>query len=76
MGRPHQLALAGLAGLCAVVGVAAQAHGYLVEGGPANLVSLHAFLSDTLLLTGHGFEPPVVTPAWGVLDYASKNTGS
>jgi cobaltochelatase CobN len=55
----------------APVGVAAQAHGYLVEGGPANLVSLHAFLSDTLLLTGHGFDPPEVTPAWGMLERTS-----
>jgi cobaltochelatase CobN len=53
------------------VGVAAQAHGYLVEGGPANLTSLHAFLCDTLLLTGYGFEPPEVTPPWGVLERPS-----
>ncbi|MFI7586833.1 cobaltochelatase subunit CobN [Spongisporangium articulatum] len=49
------------------VGVATQAHGYLVEGGAENLTQLHAFLCDTLLLTGFGFEPPAVTPAWGVL---------
>ncbi len=48
------------------VGVAADAHNYLAEGGPANLAALHNFLSDTVLLTGHGFEPPVRTPAWGV----------
>jgi cobaltochelatase CobN len=47
------------------MGVAAQAHRYLAEGGPANLAQLHAFLSDTVLLTGEGFEPPAVTPAWG-----------
>jgi cobaltochelatase CobN len=34
------------------VGVAADAHRYLAEGGPANLAHLHAFLSDTVLLTG------------------------
>ena len=39
-------------------GVAAEAHRYLAEGGPANLGQLHAFLSDTVLLTGQGFEPP------------------
>ena len=31
---------------------------YLREGGPANLAELAAFLSDTVLLTGEGFEPP------------------
>ncbi|MFC5998538.1 cobaltochelatase subunit CobN [Quadrisphaera sp. GCM10027208] len=47
------------------MGVATQAHHYLAEGGPANLTQLHAFLSDTVLLTGQGFEPPVAVPAWG-----------
>jgi cobaltochelatase CobN len=36
-------------------GVAAEAHGYLVYGGAANLAALHDFLSDTILLTGNGF---------------------
>src|SRR5262249_25886642 len=40
-------------------GGAAGVLGYLREGGPANLAGLAAFLSDTLLLTGHGFAPPV-----------------
>ncbi|HEX8006451.1 MAG TPA: cobaltochelatase subunit CobN [Trebonia sp.] len=53
------------------MGVAAQAHRYLAEGGPANLAQLHAFLSDTVLLTGEGFEPPAVIPAWG---YAARPT--
>src|SRR5215203_4939373 len=44
------------------VGTAAEAHRYLAEGGPANLGQLHAFLSDTVLLTGVGFEPPAVLP--------------
>jgi cobaltochelatase CobN len=52
----------------APVGVAAQAHGYLVEGGPANLTALHAFLCDTLLLTGYGFAAAEATPAWGLLE--------
>ena len=39
-------------------GVAAQAHAYLAQGGPENLAQLHAFLSDTVLLTGEGFAPP------------------
>ncbi len=50
------------------IGVSAQAHRYLAEGGPANLAQLHAFLSDTVLLTGEGFEAPVEVPAWGVLE--------
>lgn len=50
------------------MGVAAEAHRYLAEGGPANLAQLHAFLSDTVLLTGEGFEPPVAIPAWGYAD--------
>src|SRR4029079_834527 len=48
-------------------GVAAQAHLYLAQGGPENLAQLHAFLSDTVLLTGEGFAPPVALPSWGVL---------
>ena len=40
------------------MGVATEAHGYLAQGGPGNLVQLHRFLSDTVLLTGEGFEPP------------------
>src|SRR5690349_14254116 len=47
------------------VGIAAEAHRYLAEGGPANLGQLHAFLSDTVLLAGEGFEAPVVVPQWG-----------
>ena len=49
-------------------GVVAEAHRYLAQGGPDNLRNLHAFLSDTLLLTGEGFEPPAELPTWGVLD--------
>ena len=47
------------------IGVAAQAHRYLAEGGPDNIAQLHAFLSDTILLTGEGFEPPMTLPEWG-----------
>ncbi|MCW2747243.1 MAG: cobN [Nocardioidaceae bacterium] len=47
------------------IGLAAEAHRYLAEGGPDNLAQLHAFLSDTVLLTGEGFEPPAVIPEWG-----------
>ncbi|NUO33582.1 MAG: cobaltochelatase subunit CobN, partial [Dermatophilaceae bacterium] len=49
-------------------GVVAEAHRYLAEGGAANLRELHAFLGDTLLMTGEGFEPPAPLPVWGVLD--------
>src|SRR5580693_1765391 len=49
-------------------GVALQAHIYLAQGGVPNLRQLHAFLSDTVLMTGFGFTPPVVTPTWGVLE--------
>ena len=48
------------------IGVCADAHVYLAEGGPENLAQLHAFLSDTVLLTGEGFEPPTVLPEWGL----------
>jgi cobaltochelatase CobN len=47
------------------MGIAAEAHRYLAEGGPANLGQLHAFLSDTVLLTGEGFDPPAAIPSWG-----------
>src|SRR5205085_2171589 len=49
---------------------------YLAEGGPANLAQLHAFLSDTVLLTGEGFEPPAEIPAWGWLERPSTQNGS
>ncbi|MGI5506178.1 cobaltochelatase subunit CobN [Lentzea sp. CA-135723] len=49
-------------------GVCAEAHLYLAHGGPANLTELHKFLSDTVLLTGHGFAAPAATPTWGVLE--------
>ncbi|MFD4367506.1 cobaltochelatase subunit CobN [Rhodococcus sp. NPDC058521] len=53
------------------VGVAAEAHNYLAEGGSENLAQLYNFLSDTVLLTGHGFEPPVHLPSWGHLSSVS-----
>ncbi|GAA4384330.1 cobaltochelatase subunit CobN [Tsukamurella soli] len=49
-------------------GVATQAHAYLAEGGPDNLAQLHGFLSDTILLSGNGFEPPARAPQWGVIE--------
>ncbi|MCC3650486.1 cobaltochelatase subunit CobN [Streptomyces sp. S07_1.15] len=50
------------------VGIAAEAHAYLAHGGPANLGQLARFLSDTVLLTGHGFAPPEPAPSWGPLE--------
>ncbi|HEX2312944.1 MAG TPA: cobaltochelatase subunit CobN, partial [Thermomonospora sp.] len=47
-------------------GVAAEALDYLREGGVGNLRELARFLSDTVLLTGEGFEPPARMPAYGV----------
>lgn len=55
------------------MGVAAQAHRYLAEGGPTNLAQLHAFLCDTVLLTGEGFDPPTPIPTWG---FAARPTPS
>ncbi|QIG43617.1 cobaltochelatase subunit CobN [Nocardioides anomalus] len=56
------------------IGVAADAHRYLAEGGPENLAQLHAFLSDTVLLTGEGFEPPRAIPTWGMAERADRAT--
>jgi cobaltochelatase CobN len=49
------------------IGLAADAHVYLAHGGPGNLRQLHAFLCDTVLLTGLGFEAALEQPVWGVL---------
>ncbi|GII01466.1 cobaltochelatase subunit CobN [Planobispora takensis] len=55
-------------------GVCSEAHAYLAHGGPANLGELHRFLSDTVLLTGHGFAAPAPTPSWGVLEREARRT--
>ena len=47
-------------------GVVSDAAAYFREGGVDNLRELVAFLSDTVLLTGHGFAAPVSLPAYGV----------
>ncbi|MFC5746912.1 cobaltochelatase subunit CobN [Actinomadura rugatobispora] len=47
-------------------GVAAEALDYLREGGVTNLRELARFLSDTVLLTGEGFAPPVPMPSYGL----------
>ncbi|MFT4081412.1 MAG: cobaltochelatase subunit CobN [Nocardioides sp.] len=58
------------------IGIAAQAHHYLAEGGPTNLAQLHAFLCDTVLLTGEGFEPPQAVPTWGFAERSGSATGA
>ncbi|MET8970237.1 cobaltochelatase subunit CobN [Streptomyces hydrogenans] len=55
------------------IGVATEAHAYLAHGGPANLEQLARFLSDTVLLTGHGFEAPAAAPTWGPLERTARN---
>ncbi|MET8979340.1 cobaltochelatase subunit CobN [Streptomyces sp. NPDC004539] len=55
------------------VGIAAEAHAYLAHGGPANLEQLARFLSDTVLLTGHGFDSPAPAPSWGALERAPRD---
>ncbi|MFI6644938.1 cobaltochelatase subunit CobN [Streptomyces sp. NPDC050504] len=54
------------------VGIAAEAHAYLAHGGPDNLEQLARFLSDTVLLTGHGFEAPAPAPSWGPLERTAR----
>jgi cobaltochelatase CobN len=58
------------------IGVAVEAHRYLAEGGPANLAQLHAFLCDTVLLTGEGFDPPAAIPLWGYADRPAPADGT
>ncbi|MFG2554734.1 cobaltochelatase subunit CobN [Streptomyces sp. NPDC048581] len=54
------------------IGIAAESHAYLAHGGPANLEQLARFLSDTVLLTGHGFEAPAAAPTWGPLERTAR----
>ena len=82
-GRPlvvlggEQLPDASLMALSSVpIGTAAEAHLYLAQGGPGNLRSLHCFLSDTVLLTGEGFDPPAEQPAWGELPRPDRGSGT
>ncbi|MEU8813633.1 cobaltochelatase subunit CobN [Actinoplanes sp. NPDC048796] len=56
-------------------GVAAEAHAYLAQGGADNLAAVHDFLSDTVLLTGHGFAPAQAAPDWGPLPWETSATG-
>ncbi|MCM4078375.1 cobaltochelatase subunit CobN [Paractinoplanes hotanensis] len=56
-------------------GVAAETHVYLAQGGSDNLAAAYNFLSDTVLLTGHGFAPPQAAPDWGPLPRETTATG-
>ncbi|MFM9034964.1 MAG: cobaltochelatase subunit CobN [Mycobacterium sp.] len=56
-------------------GIAVQTHAYLAHGGVENLRQLHAFLCDTVLMTGYGFAPPAGTPSWGVLRQPGPGAG-
>jgi cobaltochelatase CobN len=49
-------------------GVVADALNYLTAGGPANLVQLANFLTDTVLGGGEGFEAPQAMPEFGIHD--------
>lgn len=49
-------------------GIAVQTHVYLAQGGTGNLANMHAFLADTVLMTGLGFAPPESIPEWGTLE--------
>jgi cobaltochelatase CobN len=57
-------------------GTVAEAHAYLAHGGQENLRQLARFLSDAVTLTGQGFEPPMPTPLWGLLDRPATQVGS
>ncbi|MDQ0931911.1 cobaltochelatase subunit CobN [Streptomyces turgidiscabies] len=56
-------------------GVVAEALRYLVEGGPANLVEMARFLSDTVLLTGEGFVEPQKMPEYGTHGSYTRENG-
>ena len=56
-------------------GVVSEALRYLVEGGPENLAQLAGFLSDTVLMSGEGFEPPRRMPAFGVHGQRAHDPG-
>jgi cobaltochelatase CobN len=56
-------------------GVATEAHRYLAAGGPTNVAQLLRFLSDTVAMTGLGFEPPAPVADVGVWDGAGLGAG-
>ena len=54
----------------APAGIVAEAHRYLAAGGPSNIAQMLRFVSDTLLLTGHGFAAPEELASHGVWEGA------
>ena len=63
-----------LTGLSTVpAGVVAQCFDYLVKGGVRNATNLLAFLTDTLLMGGVGFEDPIDEPMTGVYGQADTD---
>lgn len=54
--------------------IVAEAFAYLCHGGVDNLKQLLFFLSDTLLMTGYGFEPPQPLPEYGIYHPAFAET--
>ncbi|HLI54812.1 MAG TPA: cobaltochelatase subunit CobN [Acidimicrobiales bacterium] len=44
----------------------AQAFEYLVHGGLENIANMLRFVSDTVLMTGFGFDPPAAVPMTGI----------
>ncbi|MCL4422834.1 MAG: cobaltochelatase subunit CobN [Actinobacteria bacterium] len=56
-----------MAGLSSIPeGIVAQGFAYLAQGGTENLEHFLRFLSDTILMTGYGFDPPKEIPLDGV----------
>jgi cobaltochelatase CobN len=53
----------------------AQAFEYLVHGGLANLENMLRFVSDTVDMTGFGFDPPAVVPMTGIYRTSSDCPG-
>ncbi|MCY4037736.1 MAG: cobaltochelatase subunit CobN, partial [bacterium] len=56
-------------------GVATEVHRYLAAGGPANMANLVRFVTDTVTMSGHGFEPPSPVDDVGVWDGAGIGPG-
>ncbi len=53
----------------------AQAFEYLVHGGLANLEQMLRFVSDTVTMTGFGFDPPAPVPTTGVYHRSAGDGG-
>lgn len=51
----------------------ARAFQYLVQGGPANLGQFMRFISDEVLGTDFGYDPPAAVPDWGVFEERQRH---